>query len=72
VVRARRRTIDLLLRRAGLISMSDRLAAALIVLAAIVLAVVVKFRSPSPWTDVLLVLAVLATGAVLLFTLLHT
>jgi hypothetical protein len=51
--------------------MSDRLAAALILLAAIVVAVVVKFRSPSLRTDALLVLALLGTGAVLALTLLH-
>ena len=51
--------------------MSNRLEAALIVLATIVVAVVVKFRSRSLWTDVLLVLALLGTVAVLTLTLLE-
>jgi hypothetical protein len=32
---------------------------------------VIKFRSPNLWTDALLVLALLGTGAVLMLTLLH-
>jgi hypothetical protein len=51
--------------------MSDRLSDALILLAAIVVAALIRFRSPSRWTDALLVLASLGTGAVLALTLLH-
>jgi hypothetical protein len=54
-----------------LTSIDDRLAAALILVATILVAVVVKFRSPSRWIDVLLVLALLGTVAALTLSLLH-